>query len=64
MLKLTRMVWQANMALTQLQRMMDIAQVGMMSNPAGFALAAVSFGGRIAGSLAYSNRMNGSGMGV
>jgi hypothetical protein len=55
-----RMTYQAQRALEQLQRMMDIANAGMMTNPVGFAVAAVSFGGRIAGTLAYASRTQGT----
>jgi len=55
-----RMAYQAQRALEQLQRMMDIANAGMMTNPVGMAVAAVSFGGRVAGTLAYASRTQGT----
>jgi hypothetical protein len=59
-MRVIRMAYQAQRALEQLDRMMKIAEAGMMTNPVGFAVAAVSFGGRIAGSLAYANRTSGT----
>jgi Tfp pilus assembly protein PilN len=59
-MRIIRMAYQAQRAMEQLQRMMDIAQAGMMTNPLGMAMAAVSFGGRIAGTLAYASRTQGT----
>jgi hypothetical protein len=59
-MRIIRMAYQAQRAMEQLQRMMDIAQAGMMTNPVGMAIAAVSFGGRIAGTLAYASRTQGT----
>jgi len=57
LMNIVRMAYQAQRAIDHLDRLMNIS---MASNPVGWAIAAVSFGGRLSATLAYSARTSGT----
>jgi len=54
--RLIRMAYQAQRAVEQLDR---LSSISMASNPVGWAMAAISAGGRLSSSISYSSRMSG-----